>query len=236
MSPTTCAPTAARPCRGDDTTRYSATVDLARALARTNANGSQRAVITKAVALFGNLEIPVTVWVDDAGRLRKVALSMDLSAAAGRLGLGAGTDPKIEATVEFYDFGAPVQVAVPAGAVSAEVVAQDRAAEADLRNALTAEKTYYTDQAAYSAAPADLKAIEPTLDWGGRLSVVVGGPGPNMGQVVCLAERSRSGTSVALADVASGPLAGTYYAKKGCPASVDASSFTASTGFSSQGW
>ena len=45
--------------------------------------------------------------------------------------------------------------------------------QADLRNALTAEKTIYTDNQAYSSKIAEMRNIEPSLDWGGRLHVVV---------------------------------------------------------------
>src|SRR5437588_10514629 len=41
--------------------------------------------------------------------------------------------------------------------------AQDRAAQSNLRNALTAEKTYYTDAQAYTATDTDITAIEPNL-------------------------------------------------------------------------
>src|SRR5256885_16114226 len=44
--------------------------------------------------------------------------------------------------------------------------AQDRAAQSNLRNALTAEKTYYTDAQAYTtdiAAGGALNSIEPNL-------------------------------------------------------------------------
>ena len=54
--------------------------------------------------------------------------------------------------------------------------AQDRAAQSDLRNGLTAEKTFYTDTQSYSTdtTTAGLKGIEPSLDWGGKLTVAVG--------------------------------------------------------------
>src|SRR5256885_3834462 len=41
--------------------------------------------------------------------------------------------------------------------------AQDRAAQSNVRNALTAEKTYFTDQQVYTATPSALQAIEPSL-------------------------------------------------------------------------
>jgi type IV pilus assembly protein PilA len=45
--------------------------------------------------------------------------------------------------------------------------AQDRAAQSDLRNALTAAKAYYTDDETYTGfdGPGDGEAIEPSLNW-----------------------------------------------------------------------
>src|SRR3954471_22683225 len=41
--------------------------------------------------------------------------------------------------------------------------AQDRAAQSNLRNALTAEKTYYTDNHAYTASSPAVASTEPNL-------------------------------------------------------------------------
>jgi hypothetical protein len=116
-------------------------------------------------------------------------------------------------------------VQVPAGAQDALTRAQDRGAQSDLRNALTAEKVAYTDAQDYTNDPALLKQIESSLDWGGKLTVVVGGAGGSSHTIVCLSERSASGTTFALADIAIGPSAGTFYAKVACPAVVNLSSF-----------
>src|ERR1051325_8188366 len=43
--------------------------------------------------------------------------------------------------------------------------AQDRAAQSNLRNALTAEKTWYTDAQSYSQTQSELQGIEPSLKW-----------------------------------------------------------------------
>src|SRR5207302_7694807 len=43
--------------------------------------------------------------------------------------------------------------------------AQDRAAQSNVRNGLTAEKTYFTDNQKYSALAADLTPIEPSLTY-----------------------------------------------------------------------
>src|SRR5215211_2760769 len=51
--------------------------------------------------------------------------------------------------------------------------AQDRAAQSDLRNALTTEKTFYVDNQAYTTASAALAAIEPRLTFGATASTSV---------------------------------------------------------------
>src|ERR1044071_7764366 len=50
--------------------------------------------------------------------------------------------------------------------LGARTKAQDRAAQSDLRNALTAEKTFYVDGQVYTASSTALQAIEPHLTWG----------------------------------------------------------------------
>jgi type IV pilus assembly protein PilA len=88
--------------------------------------------------------------------------------------------------------------------------AQDAGAKSDLRNALTAEKTSYTDAQVYTATTATLTAIEPALKWN-----AAGGPQVtiNAGDTVCLQEASKSGTTFAITDVSLGAHAGTYYSK-----------------------
>ena len=101
--------------------------------------------------------------------------------------------------------------------------AQDAGAKSDLRNALTAEKTSYTDTQKYTATTATLAAIEPSLKWN-----ATGGPQASVGDVattgdanvVCLQETSKSGTVFSVADVAAGASAGTYYTKGNCDTTV----------------
>ena len=57
-----------------------------------------------------------------------------------------------------------IAIAIPTF-LGARARAQDRAAQSNLRNALTAEKTFYTDKQAYSATASDLSAIEPSLSY-----------------------------------------------------------------------
>ena len=102
--------------------------------------------------------------------------------------------------------------------------AQDSAAKSDLRNALTAEKTSYTDTQAYTVVTATLAAIEPSLKWNPAAgvqgpAVSVGDVVAGDGNVVCLQETSKSGTIFSLADIAQSAapiVAGTYYTKGAC--------------------
>src|SRR6516225_11813838 len=66
-----------------------------------------------------------------------------------------------------------IAIAIPTF-LGARQRAQDRAAQSDLRNALTAEKTEYTDTQVYSNNVATMKAIESSLQWGGKLTFNVG--------------------------------------------------------------
>src|SRR5207247_11216102 len=64
-----------------------------------------------------------------------------------------------------------IAIAIPTF-LGARARAQDRAAQSDLRNGLTAEKTVYTDNSTYDATTAAMSAIEPSLNWNGA---IVGG-------------------------------------------------------------
>ena len=137
-----------------------------------------------------------------------------------KLGAPAGSDPKIVESFEFYDFGIPVDVQAPSGAVPVGS-AQVPATESDLRNALTAEKVAYTDNQRYTADISQLKQIEPSLDWGNRLSVFVGRSGAYPAAVVCMSQAA-DGNVYSIADIVRGPLAGTYYGRRACPRIVEA--------------
>ena len=122
-----------------------------------------------------------------------------------------------------------IAIAIPTF-LGARQRAQDRAAQSDLRNGLTAEKTVYTDNQTYSSdtTTAGLKGIESSLNWGGAistkpaLSVTVGNSSVGTSDIVCLAEPSKSGTTFSIADVAAGPKAGTYFLNAVCPAATEA--------------
>jgi type IV pilus assembly protein PilA len=103
-----------------------------------------------------------------------------------------------------------IAIAVPTF-LGARERAQDRAAQANLRSALRAEKTYYVDNEAYTDADADLEAIEPALDWNVAGANQVDAAIEAGGNVVCLEASSASGATFAIADVATGATAGSYY-------------------------
>ena len=126
-----------------------------------------------------------------------------------------------------------IAIAIPTF-LGARQRAQDRAAQSALRNGLTAEKTFYTDNEAYSQVAATMKGIEPSLGWGAALTVATG-DAVAVGDegTVCLEQTSKSGTTFALADVASGGSAGTYYNQGACPAGLNAA---AVAGWSTSGW
>jgi hypothetical protein len=95
----------------------------------------------------------------------------------------------------------------------------DRVAESQLRTALTVEKVVYTEFQAYASTVASLKLIDHSVHWGTQVHVVVANK-----STVCLSEKSASGTTFAVAAVAVGPAAGTYYGPKPCPAPLTVSS------------
>jgi type IV pilus assembly protein PilA len=108
--------------------------------------------------------------------------------------------------------------------LGARTKAQDRAAQSNLRNALTAEKTLYFDSPAFadntivgSATVGPMTATEPSMTY-----LPAGPPGaaspPTItitvlggGTGVVLSSASRSGTCFYLQDIASGPGVGTTY-------------------------
>lgn len=124
-----------------------------------------------------------------------------------------------------------IAIAIPTF-LGARQRAQDRAAQSDLRNGLTAEKTYYTDAQEYSAVAADMTDIESSLDWGGDLTVTTSTDLLS----VCLEQDSKSGTTFAVMDISAGGSAGTYFGKVACPAVPDADGSAVPAGFTTGGW
>ncbi len=112
-----------------------------------------------------------------------------------------------------------IAIAIPTF-LGARARAQDRAAQSDLRNGLTAEKTVYTDNQTYisDVTTTGLKGVEPSLKWGTvAASNLVVFLSPDT-LSVCLSEVSKSGTTFSIQDIGQGSNAGTYYGKVACAA------------------
>jgi hypothetical protein len=90
--------------RGVETTRYAATLDLAEALADVPAD--QRDRVEAQLDQLGAAEVSVDVWVDAGGLARR--LQVDMGGAPG-----AGDDSSAVLTIEFFDYGEPVDIEVP---------------------------------------------------------------------------------------------------------------------------
>ena len=136
----------------------------------------------------------------------------------------------IELMVVVLIIGILIAIALPTF-LGARKRAQDRGAQADLRNAIAAAKTAYTDVDNYSKATeaaADLPAIEPSLTFVAAgvasasgnnfaVSVAVSNVAAGDSQVWAAARLSASGTCMYLKDVAAtggagaGNTPGTWY-------------------------
>jgi type IV pilus assembly protein PilA len=130
-----------------------------------------------------------------------------------------------------------IAIAIPTF-LGARQRAQDRAAQSNLRNGLTAEKTFYTDNQTYGTdALMTTSNIETSLKWGtapsATVDVGVTVSADKLG--VCLEAKSKSGTTFALMDLSSGSTAGTYYAKATCSTPPD-SGGAVPAGFNPGGW
>jgi hypothetical protein len=99
--------------RGVDTTHYSASLDLATALAQLNAD--DRAKAEDQLGRVGidpsSVQVPVDVWIDNDGLVRRVRIGVQPPSGETTSNATAGTSGTL--TVEFYDFGQPVAITVP---------------------------------------------------------------------------------------------------------------------------
>jgi type IV pilus assembly protein PilA len=122
-----------------------------------------------------------------------------------------------------------IAIAIPTF-LGARERAQDRAAQSNLRNALTAAKVFYVDNEHYNAADTDLEGIEPSLDFdtvanadtdivGFVVEDVVAADDDN--NIVTFVTQSASGTWFCISDTAQGAGSGTYYNSDAATANVD---------------
>jgi hypothetical protein len=96
---------------GDPTTHYRTTVDLAKAAAAAPAGA--RAKLEPAAQAAGQ-GLPVDLWVDASGRLRRFEASFDTSKVISLPGEApAPALGTVQVTVELWGFGTPVDVSAP---------------------------------------------------------------------------------------------------------------------------
>ncbi|MCC7076704.1 MAG: hypothetical protein IT198_06220 [Acidimicrobiia bacterium] len=122
-----------------------------------------------------------------------------------------------------------IAIAIPTF-LGARQRAQDRAAQSDIRNAFTAEKTHYTDTEAYTDVGATIDAIEPSLTYqDNSLNPPANTVGLDLGasaQEVCVVKQSNSGQWFGLRDQATGAGSGTtYFSGAAAPGACNAATF-----------
>lgn len=113
-----------------------------------------------------------------------------------------------------------IAIAIPTF-LGARERAQDRAAQSDLRNALVAAKTFYTDNETYTGlltgTPTAIESIEPSLDYGAAASKTVVGVTGMSDTAVNLAKQSKSNEWFAICEDLG---AGTEYGRSGTDAAA----------------
>lgn len=105
--------------RGVDTVKYKATLDLDRALEALSEDASdeQRQELEEGLDTAKDLgveEIPMDVWIDDDGYMRR--LDMDWT-----LGDVSAEEVHLRIHLDMWDFGAPVNVQIPAKSTTIEL-------------------------------------------------------------------------------------------------------------------
>jgi hypothetical protein len=100
--------------RGEQTTHYRGTLDLAKAVA--NAPATARDQVKQYLTRSGGTAVPFDLYVDDAGRLRKLVQRFAFDAPGGAGGAGGAGGVKMTMTLEMYDYGTEVNVKAPSSA------------------------------------------------------------------------------------------------------------------------
>jgi hypothetical protein len=97
--------------RGTDTTHYSATVDLRKAVDRAPAaqRDAVRRTIDKLIKQSGQRTVPMDVWLDKAGRVRRMKFTQ------------TPQGKRIDATMELYDFGTREAIKAPPSSETADI-------------------------------------------------------------------------------------------------------------------
>lgn len=113
-------------------------------------------------------------------------------------------------------------IAVPTF-LGARTTANDRATQANVRNAFTTARIYYNGAGVYTDDIAAMKALEPSIAWTNdpltdaspdRAVLIRVYDVPAPGQTVIVAGRTRQGRCFYLRDVMGGAAAGTFYERR----------------------
>jgi outer membrane murein-binding lipoprotein Lpp len=93
---------------GVQTTHYAGTVDLNEAVDQLSgdADASAREALAQAEKVLGKAPMPVDVWIDDEGLLRRMSFSMATKA-------GAAMAFSMEMTMEISEYGIDVELPIP---------------------------------------------------------------------------------------------------------------------------
>jgi hypothetical protein len=95
--------------RGVPATEYQLNIDPAKTEAKVPS--AERASVGKFFQSLGKGTLPVDVWLDGQNLVRRVQLSLRLPGGSGALGMSG--NPQLTVTMDFYDYGAPVNVSAP---------------------------------------------------------------------------------------------------------------------------
>jgi hypothetical protein len=99
--------------RGTTTTEYKAVVDLTKVADQKSP--TQQAALKSLEAQLHTTTLPLQVWLDPQGRVRQIAeqLQASTSPSAATGGTTPATSDNVTFTVDYYDFGVPVNVSPP---------------------------------------------------------------------------------------------------------------------------
>lgn len=95
--------------RGVPVTGYQVNVDLAKAASAVPAQ--DRAGLEQYSKSLPKGTIPLDFWVDGQDQLRRIQLSLRIPGGSASLGISG--NPQLTVTIDFFDFGAPVNVSAP---------------------------------------------------------------------------------------------------------------------------
>lgn len=93
--------------RGVPTTQYTAALDPAKLAGQAGATGDVVASFRQALAQLGLTAVPIQVWVDDEGLLRRFAIDVAMTPK------GASGEARMTMTLDVFDYGATIAVDLP---------------------------------------------------------------------------------------------------------------------------